>query len=95
MAAECLRPCSRATSSLMSKDILIPNEENPLIWINPERMSGAPCFYGTRLTVSSLFENLEDGVSIDEWLDAFPSVTREQAIAVLEYARSRMLEPVA
>jgi len=79
----------------MSKDILIPNEENPLIWINPERMSGAPCFYGTRLPVSSLFENLEDGVSIDEWLDAFPSVTREQAIAVLEYARNRMLEPVA
>jgi len=39
---------------------------------------------------------LEDSaVNIDEWLDAFPSVTREQAIAVLEYARNRMLEPVA
>lgn len=72
-----------------------PNEQNPLIWKNPERMSGAPCFYGRRLPVSSLFENLEDGVSIDEWLDAFLSVTREQAIAVLEYARNRMLEPVA
>src|SRR5437867_11476887 len=84
-----------ATFSQMSKDTLIPNEQNPLIWINPERMSGAPCFYGTRLPVSSLFENLEDGVSIDEWLDAFPSVTREQAIAILEYARNRMLEPVA
>ena len=79
----------------MSNDILIPNAENPLIWINPERMSGSPCFYGTRLPVSSLFENLEDGVSIDEWLDGFPSATREQAIAVLEYARSRMLERVA
>ena len=79
----------------MSNDILIPNAENPLIWINPERMSGAPCVYGTRLPGSSLFENLEDGVSIDEWLDAFPSATREQAIPVLEYARSRMLEPVA
>ena len=66
-----------------------------LIWISQERMSGAPCFYGTLLPVSSLFENLENGVSIDEWLDAFPSVTREQAIAVLEYARNRMLEPVA
>src|SRR5438132_211958 len=80
--------------SPMSKDMLIPNGENPLIWINPERMSGAPCFHGTRLPVSSLFENLEDGVSIDEWLETFPSVTREQAIAVLEYARNRMLEPV-
>jgi uncharacterized protein (DUF433 family) len=81
--------------SPMSKDKLIPNEQNPLIWTNPERMSGAPCFYQTRLPISSLFENLEGGVSIDEWLDAFPSVTREQAIAVLEYARSRMVEPVA
>ena len=79
----------------MSKDTLIPNEQNPLIWVNPERMGGAPCFCGTRLPVSSLFENLEAGVSIDEWLDAFPSVTREQAVAVLEYARNRMLEPVA
>jgi uncharacterized protein (DUF433 family) len=79
----------------MSEDILIPDGDKPLIWINPERMSGAACFYGTRLPVSSLFENLEDGVNIDEWLDAFPSVTREQAIAVLEYARNRMLEPVA
>ena len=79
----------------MSKDTLIPNEQNPLIWINPERLGGAPCFYGTRLPVSSLFENLEGGVSIGEWLDAFPSVTREQAVAVLEYARNRMLEPVA
>ena len=59
------------------------------------RMGGAPCFYGTRLPVSSLFENLEGGVSIDEWLDAFPSVTRQQAIDVLEYARNRMLEPAA
>ncbi len=79
----------------MNKDTLIPNEQNPLIWINPERMGGAPCFYSTRLPVNSLFENLEAGVSIDEWLDAFPSVTREQAVAVLEYARNRMLEPVA
>ena len=79
----------------MNKDTLIPNEQNPLIWMNPERMGWAPCFYSARLPVNSLFENLEAGVSIDEWLDAFPSVTREQAVAVLEYARNRMLEPVA
>src|SRR5437870_5567105 len=88
-------PAQLCYLSTMSKETSIPNEQNPLIWINPERMSGAPCFYGTRLPVSSLFENLEGGVSIDEWLDAFPSVTREQAIAVLEYARNRMLDPVA
>src|SRR2546427_12669418 len=91
----CLCPCSCVAFPAMNKDTLIPNEQNPLIWINPERMGGAPCFYGTRLPVNSLFENLEAGVSIDEWLDAFPSVTREQAVAVLEYAPNRMLEPVA
>lgn len=78
---------------VMNKDVLLPNEENPLIWINPGRMSGASCFYKTRLPVESLFENLEGGVSLEEWLDAFPSVTREQAVAVLEYAHSKPLQP--
>lgn len=66
-----------------------------LIWADPERMSGAPCFQGTRVPVESLFVNLEGGVSLDEWLDAFPGVSREQAIAVLEYARQSLLEKVA
>jgi uncharacterized protein (DUF433 family) len=74
----------------MNKDVLLPDEKNPLIWINPGRMSGAPCFYKTRLPVSSLFENLEDGLSLDEYIDAF-DISREQAIAVLEYAKEKML----
>lgn len=79
----------------MSKDTLLPNAENPLIWINPERMSGAPCFYKTRLPIDSLFDNLEDGVSLDEWLDAFPDIARAQAQAVLEYAKHSMLAHAA
>jgi uncharacterized protein (DUF433 family) len=75
----------------MNKDMLLPDEKNPLIWINPGRMSGAPCFYQTRLPVDSLFENLEDGVGLDEWLDAFPDIPREKAQAVLEYAKKSML----
>ena len=75
----------------MSKDTLLPDEKNPLIWINPGRMSGAPCFYKTRLPVASLFENLEGGVSLDEYLDAF-DLAREQAVAVLEYAKAKVLE---
>jgi uncharacterized protein (DUF433 family) len=74
----------------MNKDVLLPDEKNPLIWINPGRMSGAPCFYKTRMPIDSLFENLEDGVSLDEWLDAFPDIPREQAQAVLEYAKNSM-----
>jgi uncharacterized protein (DUF433 family) len=77
----------------MNKDVLLPDEKNPLIWINPGRMSGAPCFYNTRMPIDSLFVNIEGGVSLDEWLDAFPSVTREHAVAVLEYAHSKILQP--
>ena len=77
----------------MNKDVLLPDEKNPLIWINPGRMGGAPCFYKTRMSVDSLFEHLEGGVSLDEFLDSFPSVSRKQAIAVLEYAHSKILQP--
>ena len=61
------------------------------IWINPQRLSGAPCFFGTRVPIQNLFEYLEAGDSLDEFLDGFPGVTREQAIAVLELARKQLL----
>ena len=79
----------------MNEDTLLPDAKNPLIWINPGRVSGAPCFYKTRLPIDSLFDNLEDGVGLDEWLDAFPDITRAQAQAVLEYAKRSMLAGVA
>ena len=65
------------------------------IWVDPERLSGAPCFRGTRVPVDSLFINLERGLNLDEYLDCFPDVTREQAVAVLEYAHQRTLRPAA
>ncbi len=71
----------------MNEDTLLPDAQNPLIWINPERVSGAPCFYKSRLPVCSLVENLDGGVTLEEWLDAFPPITREHALAVLEYVR--------
>lgn len=61
------------------------------IWVDPERMSGAPCFHGTRVPVDSLFTNLESGLSLAEYLDCFPDVTREQAVAVLECAHKSAL----
>ena len=54
------------------------------IWVDPERLSGAPCFKGTRVPVDSLFTNLESGLSLDEYLDCFPDVTREQVVQFLE-----------
>ncbi len=61
------------------------------IWVDPERLSGAPCFRGTRVPVDSLFTNLESGLSLDEYLDCFPDVTRGQAVAILEYAQKMAL----
>jgi len=54
-----------------------------VINIDPEILGGTPVFTGTRVPVESLFDHLEDGVSIDEFLEDFPSVTREQVKAVL------------
>ena len=55
-------------------------------------MSGTPCFQNTRVPVDSLFTNLASGLSLDEYLECFPDVTREQAMAVLGYARKRLLQ---
>jgi uncharacterized protein (DUF433 family) len=65
------------------------------IWVDSERLSGAPCFKGTRVPVDSLFTNLENGLSLDEYLDCFPDVTREQAVAVLEYAQKLTVQRAA
>ena len=59
---------------------------------DPERLSGAWAFRGTRVPVSALFENLEDGATIEDFIAWFPGVTREQAEQVLEHA-ARSLQP--
>ena len=65
-----------------------PTSENNLhVWSDPERLGGAPCFLNTRVPVVALFANLEDGMNLDQFLDAFEGVRREDAIAVLEQAR--------
>lgn len=58
-----------------------------VIHSDPELMGGTPVFVGTRVPVQSLFDYLEAGDSLDQFLDAFPTVEREQAIAALELAR--------
>ena len=54
---------------------------------DPEILSGAPVFRGTRVPVAALLDNLAAGLGLDEFLDNFPTVTREQAIMVLEFSR--------
>jgi uncharacterized protein (DUF433 family) len=62
------------------------------ISIDREIMSGVPVFAGTRVPVSALLENLEVGVSLDEFLENFPTVSRSQAVSVLEHFRTTLDE---
>lgn len=62
----------------------------PYISRDPEIMSGAPCFKGTRVLVQNLFDYLEGSSSLEDFLEDFPSVSREAAIAVLEAAKARL-----
>ncbi len=57
------------------------------ITIDPEIVSGTPVFRGTRVPVDALLSNLEAGLTVDEFLDNFPTVTREQALQVLGFSR--------
>jgi uncharacterized protein (DUF433 family) len=61
---------------------------------NTEIMGGTPVFVGTRVPLQNLIDYLEGGESVDEFLEAFPAVKREQVIAVIEAAKLKMLEAV-
>jgi uncharacterized protein (DUF433 family) len=58
-----------------------------IISIRPDTVSGTPCFVGTRVPIKSLFDYLEAGDGLDEFLDQFPSVSRAAAIQLLEDSR--------
>ena len=62
-----------------------------LIEVNPEKMSGVPVFAGTRVPIGHLFEYLEKGETLAEFLRQFPSVTHEQALGVLELSKESLL----
>ena len=57
-----------------------------LITIDSEILSGQTVFKGTRVPVESLFDHLEAGISLDQFLDDFPTVSKEQAVALLDWA---------
>jgi uncharacterized protein (DUF433 family) len=63
-----------------------------LIEVNPKKMSGVPVFTGTRVPINHLFEFLESGETLPEFLRQFPSVTREQALGVLELSKQSLLD---
>jgi uncharacterized protein (DUF433 family) len=66
-----------------------------VVWVDPDRMSGAPCFTGTRVPVQMLLDHLKHGETVDDFLEGAPSVSREQAELFLELASEQLIECVS
>ena len=62
-----------------------------VVEVDPEKMSGVPVFTGTRVPINHLFEYLESGETLNEFLDQFPTVKREQALGALELSKESLL----
>jgi uncharacterized protein (DUF433 family) len=66
-------------------------KKNSVVVVDPEVMSGTPCFAGTRVPARALLDYLKGGETLDDFLEQFPTVTRRQAVAFLEEAGERLL----
>jgi uncharacterized protein (DUF433 family) len=71
-----------------------PEDLKGVVHSDPEILGGTPVFVGTRVPLQNLIDYLEGGESVEAFLKAFPTVTREQAIAVIEAGKLKMLELV-
>ena len=103
MRCDTLLVMTRDASTLLNDALRLPQEErqelaarlfaqaSSVISADPAVMSGAPVFRGTRVLAQTLIEYLEAGDSIDDFLEGFPSVSREQVIAFLEETKARVL----
>ncbi|MCC6330223.1 MAG: DUF433 domain-containing protein [Acidobacteria bacterium] len=67
------------------------NGSHNLIEIDPEKLGGTPVFRGTRVPIQNLFDSLEGGESVEQFLEQYPTVSREQLLAVLEESKERLL----
>jgi uncharacterized protein (DUF433 family) len=68
---------------------------NEFIECDPEKLGGTPVFLGTRVPIQNLFDCLASGESLEEFLDQFPTVSREQALRVLEASKEKLLADYA
>jgi uncharacterized protein (DUF433 family) len=71
---------------------MTPRKRKPVIQRSPEILSGTPVFAGTRVPVKTLIDYLEAGDRLEDFLQDFPTVTREQAVAALEIAKEALLQ---
>ena len=65
--------------------------DHNLVEIDPEKLGGTPVFRGTRVPIQNLYDSLESGESVEQFLEQYPTVSREQLIAVLEESKERLL----
>ena len=84
--------CSACKQTAFALRLLVMGDH--LISISPDIMGGAPVFAGTRVPVQTLFECLEAGDTIDDFLAGFPTVTRQQVVVLLENAKGKVLAEV-
>ena len=66
-----------------------------IIWVDSERMSGAPCFKGTRVPVQCLIDYIEGNSTVEEFFVDYPSVSRDQVVRVLELAKMQLIDCVS
>jgi uncharacterized protein (DUF433 family) len=69
-------------------------QKENLIEVDPEKLSGTPVFAGTRVPIANLFDHLEGGENINEFLEGFPPVTYAQAMEVIRLARQSLLREI-
>jgi uncharacterized protein (DUF433 family) len=67
-------------------------KKNAIYHCDPKILGGTPVFVGTRVPIRSLFDHLEAGETIDDFLEGFPSVKREQVVALLQQSKQRLLQ---
>ena len=70
-------------------------KSNDRITVDRDILGGTPVFTGTRVPVKTLFEYLEDNYTLEEFLECFPTVTRDMAVQMLEHSREAILHAVA
>lgn len=66
-----------------------------VVTVSPEWLGGEPCFTGRRVPISALFDYLKSGYTLEAFLEAYPSVSREHAVAVIDLATSMVAAPAA
>jgi len=86
------REIGGCAATIDTEQVPASDPRSGIVSVDAERMSGTPCFAGTRVPVKTLWDYLEGGGTLEEFLDDFQGVTREKAIGALELAFYRLIE---